>query len=839
MGAPESAPAAAPVAEEAALVATPEDGSDAPMETTSAASTAAPVAARSVKVASKELSAAKKQLGGMGGWLVEHGVQVADLPTVDGDTPATYDWLLQRIESKGGGGRKGGESDEHLVVRALLHGERRSRVRILAQVLGRVSSADLRDNRLADQHACAFAEVLGEAAVLAKLSLAGNRITAAGMHALALAVGAAKCSLMELDLSRNPLCRAPSADDDAAGGERPPSPAKLSAPSDATGLAELGKTVALSTTLRTLTLSKGGLGNEGAMSFLAAVAEHAPAPVEEEPAPQTAAQKLMGAKAVVAKPKMAPPPSPMLATLDLSGNNLTVGFTDALATALPVCHTLNLLNLSGNNLGVDGGRAVARAITVSPSLKILDLSETNLCGCSPAHVTTPTREWNGEAVLALSEALLNGAVLNKMILHGNELCGQWSEHVAGEQRTLGAYTTSAVDALIEGLRRERVTLKRDGIRAENNNLRVVDEKRIQQALIENERLPKKVAAVASASMAKPAASFKQRADVSSKEGAQADEASAPKAEGAEKEERRPRRRTKEGGDSFGSRRATKEDADGADEAFAGSVLDAADAEAALSEAAMASEAHEDEAEAADGVPSAVPSAEAASLAPMTLEGGKGEGGAGSPPAKKPAPSKPKTVKVAAPKSDPKQKPADPASDEGKKKERESMSHRTGGKGEGKKKKKEEVVEEEVDPLADLPLMVAVNNLQVRISQEVDSDKIEGESKVPAGALMRIIEEVEFVTGITKLITKRLKVVLDGDLDPLGWVTGVTSENVENVRLANAGFPLMRAAKVLICREGPENKDKKLNDIPRHQMLRVIEKSVRYDGVVKVRALDCT
>ena len=37
--------------------------------------------------------------------------------------------------------------------------------------------------------------------------------------------------------------------------------------------------------------------------------------------------------------------------------------------------------------------------------------------------------------------------------------------------------------------------------------------------------------------------------------------------------------------------------------------------------------------------------------------------------------------------------------------------------------------------------------------------------------------------------RHAQVVLEGDAEPLGWVTGVTTENVENVRLANAGFPL--------------------------------------------------
>ena len=123
--------------------------------------------------------------------------------------------------------------------------------------------------------------------------------------------------------------------------------------------------------------------------------------------------------------------------------------------------------------------------------------------------------------------------------------------------------------------------------------------------------------------------------------------------------------------------------------------------------------------------------------------------------------------------------------------------------------------------------------QLSSTTTVDSEKVEGAS-VPVGSLMRVIEQVELITGITKLVTKRMKIVLEGDSEPLGWVTGVTPDNVENVRLANAGFPLMRAARVLICRDGKDSSSKKLEDISRHYPVRVIETFKMPDGVVKAK-----
>ena len=51
------------------------------------------------------------------------------------------------------------------------------------------------------------------------------------------------------------------------------------------------------------------------------------------------------------------------------------------------------------------------------------------------------------------------------------------------------------------------------------------------------------------------------------------------------------------------------------------------------------------------------------------------------------------------------------------------------------------------------------------------------------------------------------VALDGDVEALGWVTGLTKDLVENLKLAAAGFPLMKVTRTLVCRETKENSSK--------------------------------
>ena len=160
-----------------------------------------------------------------------------------------------------------------------------------------------------------------------------------------------------------------------------------------------------------------------------------------------------------------------------------------------------------------------------------------------------------------------------------------------------------------------------------------------------------------------------------------------------------------------------------------------------------------------------------------------------------------------------------------------------GKGEKKKKVAAEVVEE-VDPYAALPLFIGRSILAVRLAKEMDSEMYKDSNgkdvKLAVGSLMRVIDEHEFVEGITKLVTKRMKVILDGDSEPVGWVTGLSRDGNENLRLAAAGYPLRRAIKPLICREAKETSSKKLDDIPKNTHLRVIEEVTMSDGSVRAK-----
>ena len=49
----------------------------------------------------------------------------------------------------------------------------------------------------------------------------------------------------------------------------------------------------------------------------------------------------------------------------------------------------------------------------------------------------------------------------------------------------------------------------------------------------------------------------------------------------------------------------------------------------------------------------------------------------------------------------------------------------------------------------------------------------------------------------------MHIELDGDKEPLGWVTGVSKDEVETLKLAARGFPLMRAVRNLPLRESQE------------------------------------
>ena len=115
-----------------------------------------------------------------------------------------------------------------------------------------------------------------------------------------------------------------------------------------------------------------------------------------------------------------------------------------------------------------------------------------------------------------------------------------------------------------------------------------------------------------------------------------------------------------------------------------------------------------------------------------------------------------------------------------------------------------VVEETISPFAQSPLMVAMSTLQVRQGPSHDSPLVETCHKILPGSLVRVGAK-EMLSFKEKLMTKpvtetRMHIELDGDQEPLGWVTGISRDEVETLKLASRGFPLMKTTKACVVRE---------------------------------------
>ena len=154
---------------------------------------------------------------------------------------------------------------------------------------------------------------------------------------------------------------------------------------------------------------------------------------------------------------------------------------------------------------------------------------------------------------------------------------------------------------------------------------------------------------------------------------------------------------------------------------------------------------------------------------------------------------------------------------------------------GKKKKVvEAVVEEAPNPFAGAPLMIAMSNLIARTEVALNSPMVPSNPKVSAGALMRVAQTEELKDNARGKMQSehRMYVALDGDQEALGWVTGISKDEVEHLKLAGAGFPLMQVTKALNCREGRENDSKKLEDVPRRTLVRLMETETMPDGTEK-------
>ena len=102
------------------------------------------------------------------------------------------------------------------------------------------------------------------------------------------------------------------------------------------------------------------------------------------------------------------------------------------------------------------------------------------------------------------------------------------------------------------------------------------------------------------------------------------------------------------------------------------------------------------------------------------------------------------------------------------------------------------------------------SLQVRQGPSHDSPLVETCHKILPGSLVRVGAK-EMLSFKEKLMTKpvtetRMHIELDGDQEPLGWVTGISRDEVETLKLASRGFPLMKTTKACVVRESNDRED---------------------------------
>ena len=145
-----------------------------------------------------------------------------------------------------------------------------------------------------------------------------------------------------------------------------------------------------------------------------------------------------------------------------------------------------------------------------------------------------------------------------------------------------------------------------------------------------------------------------------------------------------------------------------------------------------------------------------------------------------------------------------------------------------------VVEEKVSPFAQSPLMVSQALLAVREGPGHDTPLVG--VKILPGSLVRVGGS-EHMSTKEKLMTKpvhetRMHIELDGDQEPLGWVTGVSKDEIDNLKLAARGFPLMRVVKSLPLREGKEADSSKVGEIHKDTAVRIMQREITEDGVEK-------
>ena len=720
-------------------------------------------------------------------------------------------------------------ADSSLKLRSRVGGHRPTSLKAIGMLIQVSQQVDLRDNRLTDDECPYLAKALESAPKLTQLNMAGNRFTSDSAISLSKACEKSESRIQTIDFSRNRFCSGDSVDD---------------------MLAAVGGLNAMAVTL---SLGRSGINDEQGAKLLPAF-------------------KLSLAESI-----------PRITKLDLSRNGLGALSMGAMAQLFAACPGLSHLDLSRNELGVAGGSAIAAALAKS-SLRVLDISATNICDCVPIAPTSIRGDWSGDALAALAVAIAECDKLTDVYMNNVGLCGVWNENICGDVIERGTYTPVAIDSLLTMFDNGRVSLKRDGLHlSEGNHVSPTDGERIIKALKDNASKPikkdasafeknmlsmmgsddkspeKKLDANAAVGVeAQPVAldieigapSASQLRNAAGKKGAgeqsmgagvlkelapmsvgdaggeeesqeQADwrlrrdaELKAEEAQHENKEKADKREAEKKRKDELEAEKAASQDT--RDRRSAGTGGSKAVGKIAT-EKAGAKTAKGGEGAAKKGGAAA---STGSGLTPRTAKT-KGEGGGGTG-------LTPRTAKTAGDGGGDEAKGAPDA--------KAAKAHGYGqATGKGKKKKVvEAVVEEAPNPFRDAPLMIAMVNLVARKDIAVSSPLVDSNPKVSAGALMRVSQTEVLTENARGKVTSehRMFVALDGDTEPLGWVTGISKDETENLKLAGAGFPLMCINKALNCREGIENDSKKLEDIPKKTTVRVMEMQTMADGTEK-------
>ena len=706
--------------------------------------------------------------------------------------------LIGRDFSKGLHKVSAASGKSALNLRSLIGGHRPTSLRAVGLLLDALTSIDLRDNMLTADELAWLAGPLAMATSLSKLVLAGNPLDAATMVELFSGVTAGvnggangdadghSSALAEIDISRTML-----------GGDTEE------------GIAQVGKLancILLGGKLRGLLASHTSMSDGAGAVFIEELGNPSP-PLEEG----------VGL---------------MLTTLDLSRNGLGSLFADALPCALERLPKLATCSLAYNNLGSTAGASIVTTLLSHPSLRSVDLSGTNLTDSSPSFKDAPGsqgRSWSPKAISALA-ACISSTAVTELMIHANELCGLWRERVGGEPAMRGTYTSVAVEMMIKAINacETSVSLKKNMIKyMDNNFVRPSDDERLVAALQASSQKPPPVKEKEK-EVQKVAAAVEESA-AARRNSVLPERRKSIVAESPQEQRRRSSTVTPSVVEAVAAAVAAKEASGTAsgktDQPTGGSATD--DVQDAPAATDANSNAEQDAPpKAPDAGMGATPRSRDKPGAPAVLgAGGKAKGKSG------------KSGKAGGKgegKGEGKELPTVPETEEEKKK----GSSNYGGYGQTKKvKKKVEkvVVEEKISPFAMSPLMVSLAPLVVR-KGPANHSPLQG-TKILPGSLVRVGGQ-ESISHKEKLMTKpsievRMHIELDGDQEPLGWVTGVTKDEMETLKLAARGFPLMKAVKTLPLRDSNEPDAKKSGEIHKDTNVRIMETIVTEDGHEKV------